>query len=135
MAAAPVNSTPQAQPESPSEKLKHTSSPSITSKLDGATANGVDSIDNPYFKELQRFVGQREAWRIHTREPCVRFCTRHGVNSILHRNLRNTVKKLVSHHDLSFSPVSLITYIALYRMRPLKSMLLLRRIPENPSMS
>ncbi|KAF7595165.1 hypothetical protein BBP40_007132 [Aspergillus hancockii] len=52
MAAAPVNSSPQAQPES-LEKPKHTSSPSI-SKLDGATTNGVDSIDSPYYKELQR---------------------------------------------------------------------------------
>lgn len=59
MAAASVNnSNPQAQPESPSEKLKqnHTSTPSVSSKLNGATANGVDNIDSPYFRELQRFV-------------------------------------------------------------------------------
>ncbi|KAE8378705.1 hypothetical protein BDV26DRAFT_261041 [Aspergillus bertholletiae] len=57
MAAAPVNnSNPQVQPESPSEKPKqnHTSTPSVSSKFDGAAANGVDNIDSPYFKELQR---------------------------------------------------------------------------------
>ncbi|OGM41974.1 hypothetical protein ABOM_009407 [Aspergillus bombycis] len=57
MAAASVNnSNSQAQPESTLEKLNqnHTSTPSVSSKLDGATANGVDSIDSPYFKELQR---------------------------------------------------------------------------------
>ncbi|KAB8228726.1 hypothetical protein BDV23DRAFT_166838 [Aspergillus alliaceus] len=54
MAAAPVNSNLQAQPESPSERPKHTSSPSNKSKLDGVTVNGVDSIESSYFKELQR---------------------------------------------------------------------------------
>lgn len=54
MAAAPVNSNPQAQPESPSERPKHTSSPSNKSKLDGVTVNGVDGIESSYIKELQR---------------------------------------------------------------------------------
>ncbi|KAE8146138.1 hypothetical protein BDV25DRAFT_163074 [Aspergillus avenaceus] len=50
------NSNPQAQSEFPSEKPQrnHTSSPSIASKIDTASANGVESIDSPYFKELQR---------------------------------------------------------------------------------
>ncbi|KAI9924536.1 hypothetical protein ASPWEDRAFT_172497 [Aspergillus wentii DTO 134E9] len=58
MAAAPVTSKPQAQPESAPEKQKqaHSSNASNASKADAAqvTANSLDNLDNPQFKELQR---------------------------------------------------------------------------------
>lgn len=58
MAAAPVNSNPQAQAESSSEKhkQKHAPSASVVSKADEApaTPNGLDNIDSPYLKELQK---------------------------------------------------------------------------------
>ncbi|KAK1145448.1 hypothetical protein N8T08_004323 [Aspergillus melleus] len=57
MAAAPVNSNTQAQ-ESSSAKLKqkHAPSASIVSKSDEAlvTPNGLDNVDSPYLKELQK---------------------------------------------------------------------------------
>ncbi|KAA8647493.1 hypothetical protein EYZ11_004395 [Aspergillus tanneri] len=58
MAAATINSNLQAQSESSSErqKQKHVPSASTVPKLDGhsATTNGLESIDSPYLKDLQR---------------------------------------------------------------------------------
>jgi hypothetical protein len=54
MAAAPVNSHSQAQSEaSPRPGYAVTAS-----KADGTqgTANGVDVLDNPHFKDLQRYA-------------------------------------------------------------------------------
>jgi hypothetical protein len=54
MAAASVNSHSQAQSEaSPRPEYAVTAS-----KADGTqgTANGVDTLDNPHFKDLQRYV-------------------------------------------------------------------------------
>ena len=54
MAAAPVNSHSQAQSEaSPRPEYAVTAS-----KADGTqgTANSFDTLDNPHFKDLQRYV-------------------------------------------------------------------------------
>jgi len=48
MAAAPVTSNPQS--EAPSEKQKFNGTSSE------ATANSLDNLDNPRFKELQRYA-------------------------------------------------------------------------------
>lgn len=47
MAAAPVTSNPQSEAPSEKQKLNGTSSSE-------ATANSLDNLDNPRFKELQR---------------------------------------------------------------------------------
>lgn len=53
MAAAPVTSNPQTPSEAPSDKQKQTNANSISSAE--ATANSLDNLDNPKFKDLQRY--------------------------------------------------------------------------------
>lgn len=52
MAAAPVSSNPQTPSETPSDKQKQTNANGISSAE--ATANSLDNLDNPKFKDLQR---------------------------------------------------------------------------------
>lgn len=52
MAAAPVTSNPQTPSEAPSDQQKQTNANGISSAE--ATANSLDNLDNPKFKDLQR---------------------------------------------------------------------------------
>lgn len=54
MAAAPVNSHSQAQSEA-SPRPEYAVTASKADSVQGTT-NGVDTLDNPHFKDLQRYV-------------------------------------------------------------------------------